>query len=381
MHLVGNLGEQLTLERAVGQQAPQHTRIAGHVGAAFGGQHVAGFAGGFEHEAAQWHGLLDHGGKALGAVLAYVAVRVMLGWQKQKLDAAHIAGKGQGGFQRLAGGAAAGAVAVKAENHRVGEAEQLLHMLGSAGGAQRGHGIGKAQLGQRHHVHIAFGHQGVAVLAQCAARFKQAVEFAALAEHRGLRRVQVLGFVVAQHAPAKADALALDIADGEHHAVAKAVVAFGFAGGVFLAGLAADDQAAFHQQRVVVVCKDAGQAAPALGRIAQTEGPGDLARQSATLEVVNRPRRVFQVFDVGDAGFFEHAGQRGLLLAHLRGAGTVLRADVVLGHLQTVLLRQVFDGLNECHAGMLHQEADGVAVFAATEAVVKLFGRADRKGR
>ena len=87
------------------------------------------------------------------------------------------------------------------------------------------------------------------------------------------------------------------------------------------------------------------------------------------------------MFDVGDAGFFEHAGQRGLLLAHLRGAGTVLRADVVLGHLQTVLLRQVFDGLNEGHAGMLHQEADGVTVFAATEAVVKLFGRADRKGR
>ena len=60
----------------------------------------------------------------------------------------------------------AGAVAVKAENHRVGEAKQLLHMLGSAGGAQRCHGVGKTQLGQRHHVHIAFGHQGVAVLAQ-----------------------------------------------------------------------------------------------------------------------------------------------------------------------------------------------------------------------
>ena len=150
-------------------------------------------------------------------------------------------------------------------------------MLGSAGGAQRGHGIGKAQLGQRHHVHIAFGHQGVAVFAQGAARFKQAIEFAALAEHRRLRRVQVLGFVVAQHAAAKAYALAFDVTDREHHAVAKAVVAFGFAGGIFFTRLAADDQAAFHQQRVVVVGEHAGQAAPALGRVAQTEGPGDLA--------------------------------------------------------------------------------------------------------
>jgi hypothetical protein len=41
-----------------------------------------------------------------------------------------------------------------------------LCTLGRAGRAQRGHGVGKAQLGQGHHVHVAFGDQGVAVLAQ-----------------------------------------------------------------------------------------------------------------------------------------------------------------------------------------------------------------------
>jgi len=44
------------------------------------------------------------------------------------------------------------------------------------------------------------------------------------------------------------------------------------------------------------------------------------------------------------------------------------------------LLGQVLDGLNEIHAGMLHQKADGIAVLAATEAVVELFGGADAEG-
>ena len=87
------------------------------------------------------------------------------------------------------------------------------------------------------------------------------------------------------------------------------------------------------------------------------------------------------MLDVGCAGFFQHAGERGLLLAHLRGARPVLRADIVLRHLQAVLLGQVFNGLNEGHAAVLHQETDGIAVFAAVEAVIKLLGRADRKGR
>jgi hypothetical protein len=43
-------------------------------------------------------------------------------------------------------------------------------------------------------------------------------------------------------------------------------------------------------------------------------------------------------------------------------------------------LGQVFDGLDEGHARVLHQEANRVAVFAATKAMEELLGRADRKG-
>ena len=180
----------------------------------------------------------------------------MLGRQKQKFHAAHIGGKGQGGLQRLVRRAPPRRVTIEAEHHRVGETEQLLHMVCGTRRAQRRDRVGKAQLRQRHHVHIAFGHQRVTGFAQMRARFKQAVQLAPFAEHRRFRRIQILGFFIAQHPRAKANAFAFDIADREHHPVAKAVVALLLAT-VF--GRRQDDQSAFHQQRIVVMREHAGQ--------------------------------------------------------------------------------------------------------------------------
>ena len=83
------------------------------------------------------------------------------------------------------------------------------------------------------------------------------------------------------------------------------------------------------------------------------------------------------MLDVGRAGFFQHAGQSRLLLAHLRCPGPVLRRHVVFGHLQADLLSQVFHRLNKAHAGVFTQKLDRVAADTAAEAVVELFGGAD----
>ena len=48
-------------------------------------------------------------------------------------------------------------------------------------------------LGQRHHVHVAFHDQHALEFAVALAGLVQAVELAALVEHRGLGRVQVFG--------------------------------------------------------------------------------------------------------------------------------------------------------------------------------------------
>ena len=263
------------------------------MGAALGAVQVAAIARGIDQKTAQGHGLAHIAGKGVLAVFADEAVGVVLGRQKQKLDRAHVGGQRQRGIERLARRAPARAVAVKAEHHRIGKAKQLVHMLGRAGRAQRGHGVGKAQLRQRHHVHVAFGHQRKPKLAQGVAGFKQAVEFAPLAEHRGFGRIEVFGFVVAQHAAAKADVLALDVADREHHPVTKAVVALGLLALFFVQ----DHQATFHQQRVVVIGEHAGQAAPALGRVAQSKLLGDPSREPAALEIshgaLGRPSGAF----------------------------------------------------------------------------------------
>ena len=50
-------------------------------------------------------------------------------------------------------------------------------------------------------------------------------------------------------------------------------------------------------------------------------------------------------------------------------------------HLESGAPRQFLDGLDELHVFVLHQEGNGGAVFAATEAVIELLYLADRERR
>ena len=116
-------------------------------------------------------------------------------------------------------------------------------MVGGASRTQGSDSIGKAQLGQGHHIHVALGHQHIAGFAQSGSRFKQAIQLSSFAEHWCFRGVQVFGRTFAEYAATKAYALAFDIADGKHDAVAKAVVALVFFATFFMG----DDQARLHQ--------------------------------------------------------------------------------------------------------------------------------------
>ena len=249
-------------------------------------------------------------------------------------------------------------------------------MLGRAGGAQGGYCMWKPQLRQSHHIHVAFGHQGITCFAQCRTCLKQTIQFAALAEHRRFGGIEVFGLFVAKHAPAKTNAFTLDVTDRKHDSVAKAVVTL-----LVLSVLSLqNDQAALHQQRFVVIGKNAGKGAPTLGRIAQAKLLGYGARQAASLKVVHRFGRFFEVFPVGFARLLQNIRQGVLLLPLLLGPRPVLRAGFVFWHLHPVLLGQVLNGLNKIHAGMVHQKADGVAILAAAKAMVKLLAGADREG-
>ena len=125
---LANLAQELAFERA---------RRAGH---STGGGHCAAMRArpsavpksqsalaASNQKTRQRHQAFGHAmGKGLGAVGADEAVGVVLGRQKQKLHAARVVGQGQNGVQRLAGGASACGVAIKAEDDGLGEAKQLV---------------------------------------------------------------------------------------------------------------------------------------------------------------------------------------------------------------------------------------------------------------
>ena len=304
---VGQFVQQLTLEGAVGHQAPQWAGLAGHAGAAFRGVEVAVGLAGLQQKAAQRRGLLHGFLKSGLPLIANVAVGVVVVGQKQKLDAARVAGPGQGGHQCFVRGTLASGVAVKAKHHRLAKPKQQANVVGRAGGAQGGYGVFEAQLGQGHHVHIAFGDEHIALLANGGAAFIQAIQLVPFAKNRRFGRVEVFGLALVQNAAAKANALTFDVANREHDAVAKAVVALAFLG--LLRGrlivLRSDDHARLHHGLVLVVGEHGGQKPPARRRIAQAKPFGHLASQAAAFEVAHGAGGLFKLLNIGLAGLLK----------------------------------------------------------------------------
>jgi hypothetical protein len=162
-------------------------------------------------------------------------------------------------------------------------------------GAERRDRVLEPGLGEGDDVHVALDDEGVAALADRRARFEEAVELAPLAEDRRLRRVQVFRLAAVEDAAAEADHRPLHRADRKHDAIAEAVVALlarvvARRRPAALVGLG-DDQPAFLEQRVVVAREDAGEAAPAVARVAEAEAGGDLAAQASALQVGDRRDR------------------------------------------------------------------------------------------
>src|SRR5213592_3682303 len=122
-------------------------------------------------------------------------------------------------------------------------------------------------------------HHHAAGRANRIARLHQSVDFAALLEERRLRRVQVFGLSVRDHAPAEADHGAARAEDREHDAVAKAVVALAFV---------LDDEAAFHEGRFRILFKNGLQRLPVVRGVADAKARGNFTSQPALLQVLNR---------------------------------------------------------------------------------------------
>ncbi len=336
---------------------------------AFGAGQVATLGEFLEEEVGQRHGLGDQTVEFRLAEFPDEAVRVVFGGQEDEADLLVVGQRFQGVFQGAPGGLAAGVVAIEGEDDAVDLAQQFLHMGRRGRGAQRCDGVADTVLRQGDDVHVAFGDDGGVGFTQGLARLRQAEQLAALLEERGFRRVQVFGFALVDNAATEGDDLALRIDDGDHQAVAEAVVA--------AAGLVLDDQAGDLQFVGVVIGEDGLQVLPAVRRIADAEASGHFAGKAAFLAVFDGAWRSLELGLVVGSGARHDLDQR----AGLAWLFVVETASFALRHAHPGAAGQFLDGVDEAHALVFHDEADGRTVRAAAEAVVELLGRADREGR
>ena len=99
-------------------------------------------------------------------------------------------------------------------------------VLGRHRRAERGDGVLDAELNQARDVEIALDDDDLLRPARVLPRLVEPVQLVAFAKDRRLRRVQVFRLAGVEHAAAEADDLAARrVADREHDAIAKSVVA------------------------------------------------------------------------------------------------------------------------------------------------------------
>jgi len=206
------------------------------------------------------------------------------------------------------------------------------------------------------------------------ARLVQAIEFLALVEYRGFRGVQVLGLVVAQYTAAEGDHPAAAVADGEHDAVAEAVVAPAVLGVL-------DQQAGVDHDFLLqgIGAQLLEQVVPAGRGEAEAEVASDFTGQAAALEVIHGVlalRMALQGLAIVLGGGIEQRVERRVHRLARRAPAPAFLAR----HVHAGALGQLLDRLGKFQLIVVHDEAEGIAAGAATEAVVELLVRADGEG-
>ena len=130
-----------------------------------------------------------------------------------------------GELQAAQGGFVAGGVRIQRQHDAPGEALEQAQLVLGQGGAHRRDGVGEAGLVQGDHIQVALDDHHLVLGADGLAGRIEPVEQAALVEKVGLRGVEELGHILrVEDARPKACHAPAFVADGEHDAVAEAVV-------------------------------------------------------------------------------------------------------------------------------------------------------------
>ena len=138
--------------------------------------------------------------------------------------------------------------------------------------------------------------------------------------------------------------------------------------------------AAGGQRRVGIGLEHLRERRPAVGGVTQAVAGDDVGVQPAPLQIGLRFGADFELLGVKIGGGAHGVFQRLLLFFALGTLGGVFaRRVAVMRHYHTDAVGKLLHRFGKRQPLMLHHKADGRAVGAAAEAVVKLLGRADGK--
>lgn len=229
----------------------------------------------------------------------------------------------------------------------------------------------------REHVEIAFAEDRDAFAPELDARLVQAEEQIALLVERALRAVHVLRRRIArdlvtcgqlERAAAERDDLSVHVGDGEHQAVAEAIV-------VAVSALAGDDQAGLFAfgEREAARAEVLRETIPAVWCVAEAVGRHGLVLHRALVELGAREMRVWVLAQHADEVARGRLGDRGEALALLAfAADRIVLARLDLGQLDARAVGELAQRLGEGLALELHHELEDVPRGLAAEAVEEL---------
>src|SRR5436190_500899 len=264
---------------------------------------------------------------------------------------------------------ATGRVGVEEQHRIVAVAPEERQLRRGKGGAERRDRLAEAVLVGHEAVHVTLHEQRAVLRLDRGARQVGGVEEVAFRVERRLGRVQVLGRLVAEGAPAEGDGAPLEVADREEEPAAETVVDAG-------AVLALDREARRHERLLadLLAPHEIDERVPPFGGQAEAEAHRDLGVDSPRREVESRAlaRRLPQVLGVEARGELHHAEE--LFAAAVDG-----RAAPILRERHARLLRERADGLGEGELVLAHEEAEHVAAHAAAEAVEDALLRIDHE--
>ena len=296
------------------------------------------------------------------------AVGVFALGEEHEADGASVVKKRQCLSQGARSGFASRKVSVETEDQLVAQAEKLLEVFACDRGSERCHRVFDAVGEERDDVHVPLDDDDLVEFSDFS-YLVRAVKRTAFMKDLGFRRVQIFRLVfVLQDAPAESDGVPLLVSNREHQTVAELVV--GASRRVVF-----PEQPRLEQQPIVADAREKPfQLVKAFGGVSQAESRRGVLVDASLREIFARGggSREFGAVKLG------RLGER---LEDLLAVFADRRAACFPRHLDSGELCERFDRFDEVHLAVFHQELDGGSARPATEAVIKLFLRVDRKRR